>query len=641
MGLKPTTVDIESFAIQPRPEYPPKPLGVSIKYWGKKSKYYSFGHVSNNNSCVKKVVKALKKAYATKDGVLFQNAKFDIDVIETHLGVTPPTWDKIHDTMFLLFLDDPNQMNLGLKESSERLLNWAPEEQDAVHDYLVKNPPEDCIKVSGSKSGNNYYMKYMYYVPGDLAGKYANGDVDRTEALFKLLYKKTIKRGMGAAYDRERRLMPILLEVERRGLPVDLDRLRKDVQDYKEWAVKIDQWVYKRLGVDTPINLNSGQQIFNALYDAGAIDKDKALLTPTGKYQTNKDALLLCVKDLQILNVLAYRNQLNTCLNTFMGPWLETADKSSGLIYTNYNQVKSPKDGKSVGARTGRMSSNPNFQNIPNQFSPLFHHQDTSAGLPKSPLKGLPELPRVRSYIVPFEGHVFIDRDYSQQEPRLLAHFDGGAMMQPYKEDPWLDAHDQAKKKLEERGKFYERKPVKNTNLGIIYGEGIAKLAAQNNMSQSEAKLLKFSILSLYSGIKDLQKELKRRARFEEPFRTWGGRECFCEPPKLIDNQWRTFEYKMVNTLIQGSAADATKEAIIRVYEAFSGHPDWFLLLNVHDQITSSVPEKDAVEAMEIKREAMESIETDVPLLSEGDISFTNWQDLQTYDKKGVVLWGK
>jgi DNA polymerase I-like protein with 3'-5' exonuclease and polymerase domains len=97
------------------------------------------------------------------------------------------------------------------------------------------------------------------------------------------------------------------------------------------------------------------------------------------------------------------------------------------------------------------------------------------------------------------------------------------------------------------------------------------------------------------------------------------------------------FEYKMVNRLVQGSAADCTKEAIIRYHEAIEGTDDLFML-QVHDQMACSVPKKDVKRGMERVRQAMESVEFDVPMLTEGDVGLT-WGNLKTYDKKGEVVW--
>lgn len=634
---KPVTVDFETDGIQGRPLYPPVPCGVSIKYPGKKAKYYAWGHATENNCSKNDAREALKDAYAHKDGLLFQNGKFDVDVAETHMGIPIPSWEKIHDTMFLLYLDDPHQAQLSLKPSAERLLGMPPEEQDEVGEWLIKNQPVPGVKISRSKSSEFYFMKYLRYAPGNLVGKYANGDVVRTEKLFDLLWPKTVEREMLRAYDRERELMPILLDMERNGLPIDLPRLRADVGKYNIWMNTIEVWICKRLKVNHQvINLDSGEELMKAMIDAKKADPNLIPLTPTGKYQTNKEALLLGVTDKVLLGILKYRTQLKTCLNTFMKPWLITAEQSGGLIYTTWNQIKTPSGDSSVGTRTGRLSSTPNFQNIPKEFTPIFHHQDPVKKLPKCPWTDIPELPIIRSYIIPFKGEVFIDRDYSQQEPRILGHFDGGALMEKYLEDPWVDFHDYAKAELALMGKFYDRKPVKNTNLGLIYGMGVGKLAEKNGMTVEEAAELKKAILKLYPGLRDMYKDMKIRAKSNQPVRTWGGREYYCEPPKLVGGRVREFDYKLVNIIIQGSAADCTKEAIIRFYK--KKRKETRLLLNVHDQLTASTPVKIMSSEMEVMRVCMESVEFDVPILSEGAISHTNWAELKDYDKKGKQL---
>ncbi len=642
---KPVTIDFETHGIEGRPKYPPIPVGVSIKYPGKKAKYWAWGHPTGNNCSFGEAKSELAKAWAHKDGILCQNAKFDVDVAECHFNFKPLPWDKVHDTLFLLFLDDPHQIELGLKPSAERLLGLPPEEQDAVGEWLIANQPVPGVRISRSKQSDHYFGRYIALAPGDLVGKYANGDVDRTEAIFQLLWQKTVDREMLVAYDRERKLAPILLRMERRGVPVDHKRLRADVDNYNEWRTKLDAWIIKTIKAPADINLDSGAQLVDAMVAAKKANPDLMPRTPTGKFQTNKEALLLGVTDKVLLAVLKYRTQLKTCLGTFMEPWLATADASGGLIYTTWNQTKSTESGGAVGTRTGRLSSTPNFQNIPKEFNPIFAHDEADPAkakkLPKCPFKDLPPLPLVRSYVVPFKGHVFVDRDYSQQEPRILAHFDGGQLMDTYLANPWVDFHDYAKAELEKMGKFYERKPVKNTNLGLIYGMGVGKLAQKNDMSVEEASELKKAILVLYPGLKAMYQDMKVRAKSKQPIRTWGGREYYCEEPKLIDGRIREFDYKLVNVLIQGSAADCTKEAIIRFDDAVTAagrQDDWFLLLNVHDQLTASVPTKDKREAMEVLRVQMESVEFDVPILSEGSVSATNWAELKDYDKKGKVL---
>jgi len=147
---KPVTVDFETFGIEGRPHYPPMPVGVSVKYPGKKSRYYGFGHPEKNNSTWGEAVAAVTKAYQHQNGVLFQNGKFDVDVAEEWFELAVPAWQQIHDTMFLLFLDDPHQRELGLKESAARLLDWEAEEQDAVGEWLVVNQPVPGVRICRS-----------------------------------------------------------------------------------------------------------------------------------------------------------------------------------------------------------------------------------------------------------------------------------------------------------------------------------------------------------------------------------------------------------------------------------------------------------------------------------------------------------
>lgn len=618
----PVTIDFETFGIGPRPhEYPPKPVGVSIKYPGKKAKYYGWGHPSENNCTWREGQRALAKAWGYAHGLLFHNAKFDLDVATTHMDVEMPHWTKVHDTMLLLFLNDPEAWSLSLKPSAERYLNLPPDEQDEVRDYLIENQPVVGVKISkGAGKVKEPFGKYIAYAPGKLVGKYANGDVERTEALFKHVADQVIvKRKMSEAYDRERKLLIILLYMERKGVAVDVERLRLDIRRFETEKEKIERKIRNYIKADLDINLDSGDQLIETMLASGVVKEEDLLYTDKGKVQTNKAALDDMIKDQKLKQLLVWRTQLSTCLNTFMKPWYETA-KEGGLIYTQWNQIRSTHAGGSIGTRTGRLSSTPNFQNIPKMLSAF---------------KGMMPLPLVRDYLIPFKGHVFVDRDYSQQEPRILAHFEDGQLRDKYIENPWIDFHDTAQEELAHMGLHYERRPVKNTNLGLIYGMGVGLLAERSGLTVQEAKTLKAAILRLYPGLKDMYADMKTIAALKEPIRTWGGREYYCEEPKVVKNRLMSFDYKMVNKLIQGSAADCTKEAIIRFWDHPDRKQDWFLVLNVHDQLTVSCPTRDKKAAMEILRETMESIEFDVPMLTEGAWSKVSWHQLQDYDVKG------
>ena len=617
---RPVVVDFETHGIEARPAYPPLPVGVAVKWPGKPGRYYGFGHPEGNNSSWDDARQALAKAWEHPGGLLFHNAKFDLDVATTHMGLPMPPWQSVHDTMFLLFLDDPHQPDLQLKSAASRLLGLPPEEQDVVSQWLLDNQPVLGVRISGAKGSVHAAGRYLAYAPADLVGTYAIGDVARTEQLFQLLWPRVAARNMLSAYDRERQLVPILLEMERRGLPVDLPLLAQDVATYRHWHGVVTQWLLDALQTDA--NLDSGEQLVAALVAADKLDITKLPLTATGKHQTNKEALTAAVTDPTVLAMLTYRTQLSTCLRTFMEPWLATATATNGLIYTTWNQVRGAEGG---GTRTGRLSSTPNFQNMPNAFKPLFKHEKD--GLPACPLPDLPPLPLVRRYVAARPKHVLLGRDFASQELRILAHFEDGQMAASYVADPTIDFHQRAADVISQTtGVEVTRKATKNIAFSILYGSGIAKLAEGLGCSMDEARRLRETYLSMFPGIKHLQTDLKQRAALDMPLRTWGGREYYCEPPKVIDGQYRTFDYKLLNYLIQASAADQTKEAIIKFYNM---HTAGQLLLTAHDEILVEAPRAKAKAVMAALKQAMDDAGLDVPMISDGEMGPT-WMAMES-----------
>jgi len=644
--LQPVTIDFETAAIEPRPNYPPRPCGVAIKYPGKKSRYYAFGHPTENNCTFEEAKQALALAWEWGDGILCHNLKFDYDVAMTHMGMSELPWEKLHDTMLLLFLDNPHADKLALKPSAERLLGMKPEEQDAVRDWLMANQPAENARVTKTNFG-----AHISLAPGRLVGTYADGDVTRTEKLFALLHASILKRRMGDAYDRERKLLPILLHIETQGIMLNQELLEHDVEQGEAIMLQTEKWLRKKMK-NEEVNINSGQQLVRALSEAGLLDLDALGHTLSStpekpKYASGQADINAAITDPAVGAVLQYRSQLDTCLSTFMKPWLETAQQSEGRIFTNWNQIRNERS----GARTGRFSSSPNFQNVPKAFKAIFKHDLDAAiakeqnkenldklrvaqkKLPKAPFD-LPPLPLCRRYVVPMrDDHVLLDRDYSQQEPRIFAHFEDGPLKDAYNEDPWLDLHDHAHKLINEMlGTDYPRKVIKTMDLGMLYGMGVGLLAQTAGIEVEQARQLRKAVLDIFPGLKELNADMKERAKTDQPLRTWGGREYFCEPPKMVDGRLMTFDYKMVNCLIQGSAADCTKQALIDYWETKS--EEVFLLLTVHDEVLISAPSLMAGEAMDELRWAMNGIDFDVPMLSEGTIGL-NWAEMRDYDKKG------
>ena len=623
----PTTVDFESFKIESRPKYPPLPTSVSIKEWGKKPVFLAWGHTHDNNCGWEDARRALASVWADQRGVLCQNAKFDLDVAETHFDLPALPWDQVHDTMLLLFLDDPHQTELGLKPSAERLLDLPPEEQDAVCEWLIANQPVPNVKISRSKQSEHYFAKYLAFAPGSLVGKYANGDTIRTELLFKLLYPKTVERGMLEAYNRERRLLPILLGMERQGIMTDHERLNQDVTQGLATQEVLDSYLLKRLKAPG-LNLDSGEQLVSALVSTGEADPDKIARTPTGKYKSDKASLGQGIQDPALAALLKYRTQLKTCIGTFLTPWVEMANAGDGRIFTTWNQIRGQENGGSVGTRTGRLSASW-FMNMPKDFDPLFEHE--AAGLPRCPIKGgLPPLPACRSYIVADStDHVLCGRDFASQELRVLAHFEDGGMRDAYLENPTLDLHQHAAEIITTTTGFQiSRKDAKTIAFGILYGIGLGSLAMRLSCDVETAKRMKAAYLGTFPGIKDVMDNLKSYSKAGLPLTTWGGRQYYCEKPKVVDGRLMDFSYKMLNYLIQSSSADLTKSAIIKFHEA---KKESRIILTVHDEILITTPKANWKAEMDILRECMNDSWLDVPMRSDGEVG-PNWAEMAECD---------
>jgi len=643
--ISPICLDFETLPIRNRPDYPPKPVSFSLQMPGERApKFYAWGHKTGGNNCsfddAKRVLEAAYKEVSEVNPLLCQNAKFDMEVSEKHFGLAVPTWRNFHDTMFLLFLDDPHQRELGLKPAAERLLGIPPEEQDAVKDWILTHKkqleqeyPEIIDLYGGIKPSTA--GAFVGYAPGNVVKPYANGDVSRTVKIFNKLHKEiTVTRGMKEAYDRERRLLPILLRNEQEGIRIDRPALERDQEIFEKAQLKTDEWIRKHL--KTPdLDLDKDAQV------AEAFERNDSLsewtLTPTGRKSVSKKNMKLShFRDRKLAAAYSYRQKCATILETFIRPWQHYTG-ADGWMHTNWNQVRQPKGGDSGGTRTGRPSTDhPNFLNMPKAVK-----DDEMGGfIMPTHIKDLPEIPRIRGYILPdTKTHLVGRRDFNQQELRVLAHYEDGALKDAYLDDPRLDVHEFTRVMIEKfLGIDVGRGFTKTLNFGFIYGQGLGSLAEKLMKTVDEVKKVRNAQMKALPGFKELNDGVKARGNAGECITTWGGRQYFKEPTMIINGRPVDFVYKLLNYLIQGSSADITKEAIIRYDDV---RKDGRLMLSVYDEIDISAPKKAIKSEMLILREAMMSIELDVPLLSDGEIgpSLGFLEDLKE-PKPNLSRWG-
>lgn len=591
----PVTIDFETEAIDFGSGLSPKPVGVALWVPGQDPQYLSWGHPSGNNCSYEDAQRALASVWERPK--LFHHAKFDIGVASSHMGLDIPL-QASDDTQFLIYLDDPHAASVSLKPSAERLLGLPPDEQDAIGDWLRA---EGLIAWNAKQWGH-----LICKAPGDLVGRYAIGDVVRTKKIYDKLLPSIIDRNMLPAYQRECELQPLLHAAEVHGVRIDRARLERDTATYEEVFIRLDNDIRSRLRCGISVNLDSGPELTAAILSAGLGDESVWPRTPTGKLSTSRETLNTCVSDPVLAPLLAYRGALKTLLGTFMRGWLKFSSRD-GRLHPSWNQVR----GDDYGTRTGRLScSDPNLQNIPD-------------ALKVPPPPGYPPLPRMRVYILPEEGHVIVSCDYKSQEMRLLAHFAEGRLMEIYVNDPDADLHQVAAAIVsEESGLALDRKATKIVGFGLIYGEGVPSLSRSLKVEVDVGRAIKGAYFNSMTGLEEFMRDVNNR----NYVRTWGGRILPVEPPKLIKGRWWSFEYKLVNYLIQGSAADQTKESIIR-YHSRPHHGTF--LMTVHDENVFSVPVDRIEEELPHIRWSMEDMDRfDVPFRIDTEYGY-NWGDLK------------
>lgn len=626
-------IDAETAAIARRPDYPPKPCGWAVQFPGEKKGSYQ---------TVEKALPALKRAWASKLPIVGQHLKFDLDCAEVHHQLPPLPWERVHDTEYLLFLHDPHARSLSLKPSAHRILGIKPEEQDRLHDWIIKNVPEARRKPSEAGA-------YISRAPFELVAPYAVGDLTRTSKLFNFLYPTICKRGMLPAYNRERRLMPILLATERQGIRTDFDAMEQDFPIFTKARERVGDWLRKAL--KTPgLNLDSDKEVGNVLFEQQIVTE--WTWTKGGKGRapqrsvSKKNMTLDMFHNQKIAMAYGYYQRCGTLLSFFLEKWLALAGPNAGWLKPNWNQVRSDRNGGFVGARSGRPScDDPNFLAIVK----VWENNKGDGYTHPTFIRDLPPLALARKYLLPDKDGVLLHRDYNQQELRMLAHFEGGGLAARYCERPYrnpdgsmrFDIHTMVQAGIRELANVeLNRDLTKIVNFSDIYGKGLTGLAEEIGVDRNMAGRIRNAKDAIMPGVKALKEAIDQWGRAGKPIVTWGGREYYPEPSSYSEKYKRVMDYfyKLLNYIVQPSSADVTKEAIIN----HDSHPkrESRFLVTVYDEINVSTPSLKGLSAkgkracvaqeMAVLRECMETIPCSVPMLSDGKVG-PNWAELRKY----------
>jgi len=368
-------------------------------------------------------------------------------------------------------------------------------------------------------------------------------------------------------------LVKVLAEMEKTGIKIDIEFLKKFSQEIERKIFEISKEIFKVTG--RTFNLNSPKQLSKILFEELKIPPLKR-----GKrgFSTDEETLLKLSDKYPVARLIIEYRQLNKLKNTYIDNFFKEIKKDR--IFTHFAQT---------GAQTGRIISiSPNLQNLPIQH---------------------PLAKKIRRMIISsFEDGFILSADYSQIELRILAHLsEDEKLKEAFKKD--LDIHKFTASLLFnvplDKVSTSQRGLAKKINFGIIYGMGENRLAKEANISLDEARKFIKDYFSRYPGIKEYIEKMIKQAEEKGFVRTLGGRIRFLEKTPADPS---LFERQAINTPIQGSAADLIKIAMVRIYEEFlKKNLSSKMILQIHDELLFDVKKEELEVVKEIVKKEMEN----------------------------------
>ena len=538
--------------------------------------YYPIAHGGGNLN-KKKVLDWFKGVAKLDCDKIFHNASYDLGWLRS-LGITVN--GKIHDTMISSALIDENRYSFTLNSLAKEKLGETKNE-----DLLYKAAKEFGVDPK----------KEMYKLPSMHVGEYAEYDARLTYDLYVFNQKEIEAQNLHDIYDLETRLQPCLIDMRANGVRVDLEQAEVAKKLLSKREKELMQEIKKICGRD--IEIWAAASIAKA-FDHLNIPYPRTPKSGAPSFTKN----FLSSNEHEIAQKIVEAREMNKANTTFIETILRHQHK--GRIHSEIHQMRSD-DGGTV---TGRFSySNPNLQQIPAR------NED---------IKKL-----IRSLFIPEEGKQWGMFDYSQQEPRLVVHYafcdnlDVHSIISGYREGD-ADFHQMVADIAQ-----IPRGQAKTINLGLFYGMGKNKLMNELGIESAEAEEIINTYQSKVPFVKQLTYNVMDKASARGEIKTLLGRHCrfpFYEPREFgkkgfyktkeeainalgHGNYKRAGTYKAMNKLIQGSAADQTKKAMVDLYEQDGIIPH----IQVHDELNISVENKS--EALNIKNKMETCVDLHVP----------------------------
>ena len=529
-----------------------KVVGIAVAVDGY-SGYFPFNHKGGGNLEKSKVIQWFKDVCECPADKIFHNAMYDVCWIRS-MGIKIN--GNIYDTMIAASLVNENRFRYDLGS-----LGW---------EYTGKGKNETELIAAANEWGVDPKAD-MWMLPAMYVVNYAERVAELTLNLWKAMQKEISDQDLGSIFELETDLFPCLVDMRFKGVRVDIQSAHKLKQELSIQEKQLLSEVKKETGIEC--------QIWAARSIAKVFDKLKLFYDrteKTGSPSFTKN--FLSQHNHPIVKKISKAREINKAHTTFIDTIIRYEHK--GRIHADINQIRSDQG----GTVTGRFSySNPNLQQIPARNKDLG--------------------PLIRSLFIPESGCEWGCFDYSQQEPRLVVHY--ASLDQDTNVFAVKDSY------LTEEADFHTivakmakipRTQAKTINLGLFYGMGKAKLQAELGVSKEKANDLFDIYHSRVPFVKRLMNSVSHRAQQRGQIRTLLGRLCrfhLWEPNQFGMHKALPFEqavqehgpgirraytYKALNKLIQGSAADMTKKAMLDLHkEGIIAH------IQIHDELDISV----------------------------------------------------
>jgi len=537
--------------------------------------YFPIHHDAGGNMDEGITVAWMQEVLKTPATKIFHNASYDVGwLLVNGFQINGP----IVDTMIAAAIINENRYSFNLNSCAK--------------DYLGELKNETFLNEKAKEWGIDPKQD-LWRLPAGYVGHYAEQDARLTLRLWQYFKNEITKQNLNDVWDMEMELLPIIIDMRRKGIRIDEEKAHQLKKEFKakenlllkkindETTIEVDIWaarsvaqVFDRMGVDYPRTPKTGEPSFT------------------------QNWLVNCNNP--IAQLIREAREINKFHSTFIDSIQRFVHK--GKIHAEINQLRSDQG----GTVSGRLSySNPNLQQIPARNKEFGN--------------------KIRSLFLPEEGKQWGSFDYSQQEPRLVAHYAASVNANFSGADEFIKSYQN------EEADFHQlvadmagisRTQAKTINLGLFYGMGKNKLSKELGINKDEAEALLIKYNDRVPFVKKLANEVTNSASKYGFIRTIKGRKCrfdmwepstfgmnkamHYEEAKAIygNNIRRAFTYKALNRLIQGSAADQTKQAMIDCYKA-----GFQPLLQIHDELCFSInEEKDIKQVKELMENAIENL---------------------------------